>query len=401
MATIMGNLKFNIADNDTLRFYPFVEQAAAGTYEMRGTVVQESTTGAPVWDAYNFAGFYYDLKYDRTTERLSLLDTVSALATDRTIQKNRLVYTTFGTPVEFKAYEKEFVNVDADPTYNLVGWQAEKWIAVKGVSNKIAKLAFEMGKEDKKTLTTGETWSLGAGYELNINAIDARTTPRQVWFTLKKDGAVIDEGIGQAPASGALVDKQKAVYFKKKTILGESDALLFTVYINNIFSGTTSDMVQFQYAWLIDESSAKEIKSADRYGVFEVRTASSSGISMDNENTVSLSKNTESTIMGNMKFVIADNDTLRFYPKVDVTVGGVTPTETVTGAPTVTGTGRPTTTVTSVGTAVATTAKPPETATPEATGAPSPTATTVPGFEAVFAIAGLFAVAYLVMRQRK
>jgi len=30
-----------------------------------------------------------------------------------------------------------------------------------------------MGKEDKKTLTTGETWSLSAGYELTINAIDA------------------------------------------------------------------------------------------------------------------------------------------------------------------------------------------------------------------------------------
>ncbi|KPQ40946.1 MAG: hypothetical protein MPEBLZ_04507, partial [Candidatus Methanoperedens nitroreducens] len=46
-----------------------------------------------------------------------------------------------------------------------------------------------MDKEEKKTLTTGETWSLGSGYEININAIDARTTPRQAWFTLKKDGA--------------------------------------------------------------------------------------------------------------------------------------------------------------------------------------------------------------------
>ena len=54
--------------------------------------------------------------------------------------------------------------------YPLVGWKAEKWIAVNGVANKIAKLAFEMDKEDKKTLTTGETWSLGSGYELTINA---------------------------------------------------------------------------------------------------------------------------------------------------------------------------------------------------------------------------------------
>jgi len=33
-------------------------------------------------------------------------------------------------------------------------------------------------------------------------------------------------------------------------------------------------LVQFKYAWLIDESSAKEIKAADKLiGVFEVRTA--------------------------------------------------------------------------------------------------------------------------------
>ena len=55
----------------------------------------------------------------------------------------------------------------ANANYSLVGWQAEKWIAVNNVANKIAKLAFEMGKDDKKTLTTGETWALGSGYELN------------------------------------------------------------------------------------------------------------------------------------------------------------------------------------------------------------------------------------------
>ena len=400
-ATIMGELKFNIADNDTLRFYPFVTAPTTGTYEVRGTVVQESTPGLVSWDSYNFAGFYYDLKYDRTTEQLSLLDTVSSLSAARTIQKNRLVYTTHGTPVQFKSNEKENVTVDGDATFDLEGWQAEKWIAVKGVSNKIAKLALEMGKDDKKTLTTGETWALGAGYELTINAIDARTTPRQAWFTLKKDGTVVDEGIGQAPASGSQADKTKAVYFKKKTILGESDALLFTVYVDNIFSGATSDMVQFKYAWLIDESSAKEIQSADRFGVFEVRTASTDSIMMDNENTVSLSKNTEATIMGNMKFVIADNDTLRFYPKVDIDTGAVGPNMTVTGAtpiPTVTTTGMGTATLT----AGPTETKPAEIATPVATTTTTAKATpTEPGFEAMFAIAGLLAVAFLVLRQRK
>ena len=120
----------------------------------------------------------------------------------------------------------------------------------------------EMGNDDKKTMTTGETWSLGEGYELTIYAIDARTNPRQVWFTFKKDGAIVDEVICQAPQSSELADKQKAVYSKTKTILGEKYALLFTIYVDDILPGATSDMVNFKYVWLIDENTAKEIMTS-------------------------------------------------------------------------------------------------------------------------------------------
>jgi S-layer protein (TIGR01567 family) len=394
--TLMGNMKFRTADNNTLRYYPYVEYTTPGTYEMRGIVVEGAAT--QTWDAQKFAGFYYDLKYDRSTETLSVISVDGT-----TIQKDNLWYNTTTAKIDFKAYEKENVTVNSNSNYSLVGWQAEKWIGVNDIANKIAKLAFEMGKDDKKTLTTGETWSLGAGYELTINAIDARTSPRQVWFTLKKDGAIVDEGIGQAPEGSSQAQKQKAVYYKTKTIQGESDALLFTVYVDTIFSGATSDMVQFKYAWLIDESSAKEIKNNDKYGVFEVRTSNSQDIKLGNENTVSLSKNTETTLMGEIKFKTADNNTLRYYPKVDYLIGeGGETGVTVTGATpiaTVNASAKVTTTLTAVPTQV----KPVTTAAPATTEA-KPTATATPkepGFEAVFAIAGLLAVAFLVLRQRK
>jgi S-layer protein (TIGR01567 family) len=293
--------------------------------EIRGTVFQDPAS-IPRWDANNFAGFYYDLKYNRFTELLNFIQPLGTYASSRSLDRNQLEYTTTKVFVQFKANEKEGVNVSGAgvTAYQLVGWQAEKWIAVKGMTNKIAKLAFEMGTEDKKTLTIGETWSLGAGYEMIINAIDARTTPRQVWFTLTKDGVIIDEVIVQAPQSGSVTDKNKAVYYKTKTILGESDSLLFTVYVDTIFSGATSDMVQFKYAWLIDESSAKIINSADQFGVFEVREANANYIRLTNENSVNLSSNTETTLIGNMKFRIADNSSvLRFYPFVEHTMPGV------------------------------------------------------------------------------
>jgi PGF-CTERM protein len=106
--------------------------------------------------------------------------------------------------------------------------------------------------------------------------------------------------------------------------------------------------------------------------------------------------------MGNMKFLVADNSTLRFYPKVDYAISGaeVTPTVTGTGVgPTVTATvptnvtAVPTVAVTGA-TVAGTTEKPP--ATPAATGTPKE-----PGFEVTLAVTGLLAVAFLVLRQRK
>lgn len=278
--------------------------------EVRG----EKATGAATWNAANFPAFWYDIDTDKSTETLTILGSISN--SNRLIETGNLQYDTFVTSTPFELYKNIGLTIDGKSNYNIIGWQAEKWNGIKGTTNKIVKIAFEMGKEDKKTLTVGETWSLGAGYELTINAIDARANPRQVWFTLKKDGAIIDEGIGQAPLSADQAAKQKAVYYKTKTILGESNTLLFTVYVDTIFSGATSDMVQFKYAWLIDESSAREIKVGDIYGVFGVKTADWNNVKLSNKKIVSLARNTETTIMGNMKFKVADTDTLRLYPFV-------------------------------------------------------------------------------------
>jgi hypothetical protein len=93
---------------------------------------------------------------------------------------------------------------------------------VKNKTNKLTRLVFEQGHDNNKTLTTGETWILGQGWELTINAIDARSTPRQVWFTLRKDEVIIDEQIAE------LGD----VYTKIKSNLGgESNVPLFVTYI--------------------------------------------------------------------------------------------------------------------------------------------------------------------------
>ncbi|VVB93619.1 S-layer protein [uncultured archaeon] len=160
-------------------------------------------------------------------------------------------------------------------------------------------------------------------------------------------------------------------------------------------------MVQLKYTWLIS-STVTEVKSGDKYGIFKVdATEGASGLTLKSDSAITLSSDGTNDLLGNIKFRTADNTSvLRFYPKVDVVLGqptDVTPTPT-TGAgvtPTTNVTVKPTTT----GTLVVTPEKPPG-QTPLA--AATPTATkTEPGFELAFAIAGLLAVAYLVLRQRK
>jgi len=86
--------------------------------------------------------------------------------------------------------------------------------------------------------------------------------------------------------------------------MGESDSLLFTVYVDRIFSGSASDMAQFKYAWLTDAGSAIEIQTSDTFDAFKVREAGKDRIILENDGSVSLSKNTQVKLLGNMDLIL-------------------------------------------------------------------------------------------------
>ncbi len=224
---------------------------------------------------------------------------------------------------------------------------------------------------------------------MTANSIDAKASPRQAWLTLSKDGVKKDDTVVQ----------QGVVYtYVEKNIAGESDVPLFVTYIDGIFSGATSDVVQFRYTWAID-TSVTELKGGDTYGVFKVMATEPVTLRND-DSTVTLGRNTVVNLMGELNFNVADSSTVRFYPMVQYQISGAAPTGLVTG---ITENG----TVTPTSTASAPTDTPAQTEsvqqqpiiTPAQTQAaiPPPKA---PGFEAVLAIAGLFAVAYLVLRRK-
>lgn len=303
----------------------FLSVPASTAFEIRGTVI-DNKTGMVSWNAQNFAGFYYDINKNISSETMTV--TLNGLE-GRTIDENNLKYTSEKVPAEYKIHEQLGLKVNKETDYQVLGWKGEKWVAVGGKATKLAKLGLEMETSEKKTLVPGNAWVLGSGYELVIKSVDAKADPRQAWITLTKDGKVVDDAVVQ----------YKTLYEYTTKVLGDDDVLVLAVYVDSIFSGTTSDMIQFKYGWMIYPDTAKEIKSSDTYGVLEVVNAGSDKIELQNKNIITLSKDSEIDIMDNMKFKVADSDTLRFYPKIDTSIipeaiPVVQTTQAVTSVPT-------------------------------------------------------------------
>jgi PGF-CTERM protein len=172
-----------------------------------------------------------------------------------------------------------------------------------------------------------------------------------------------------------------------------------------VFAGATSDMVQVRYTWLVS-ARVTTVKSSDKFGIMEVVTVNSTGksLSLNNtDSTLSLTQDSTVDIMGNMKFKVADQaGVLRFYPMVEYEIKGVTPPGTPSATP---GVGTPSVTPVKTPLANATVTTPEANVTAAAavatTAAAAATTKGEPGFEAIYAIAGLLAVAFLVLRQRK
>ncbi len=268
------------------------------------------------WDFQNFDEFFYDLNNGLGAERLTILS-----VDGRTIKKGELVYQTTGQSRTLKVVENNksdglsngldhFAAGDMSPNqgaYLVVGWQGQPYVGIKNHSYKLAKLIIEHGNatSDKMILAIGDTWDIGGGWTLTANSIDAKAIPRQVWLTLSKDGIKKDD----------MVVAQGSIYtYVEKSIGGESSVPLFVTYIDSIFAGAISDVVQLRYTWALD-TSITEIQGEDRYGIFTV--VSVAPIQLYNADTpVNLSKGIVD-LMGNLKFKVADDSKfLRFHPIV-------------------------------------------------------------------------------------
>lgn len=297
---IMGKMKFKVADSDILRFYPMINYNSI-QYERRGAVSSGSNNIA-TWDALNFAGFWYDLNNGTYSESLKVTN-----LTGRTIPEVNLNYTTTRIVVPYTVTQMTSkIPNGTDGTYSAIGWVGDKYTAIKGKTNKLSKIILEKGASpsEKKTLMVGEAWVMGDGYVITALSIDAKAPPRKARLLLGKNGVELDEKVVE----------QGGVYTYNKTTFGnETEVPIFITYIDSVFAGATSDMIQLRYTWLISED-VIEINPGDRFGIFNVTDVAGDSIILKNENPLELIAGSKITLIDTLNLTVADAPDLRYYP---------------------------------------------------------------------------------------
>ena len=282
----------------------------AETIEIRGNVVNLSgaQTEDLVWDAYNFAAFWYGLDDDLMTETLTIAaNTLIGPDTDRTIDDGNLTYQTAPVYREYEVYENKGLTVDGNTGYYREGWMGDVYVAINGSADKLCELLVEFECDDKKTLAAGEEWDLGGGFTLVVDQIDL--IDEEARFTLMKNGSELDN---KTVSSGD-------VYAYTAEIGGESDVPVFSCYVDAVYGYGGTNRTWIKYAFLIDDG-AMEIECGSKYGAMEVMTANASQIVLENDYSFNLGTSETKQIMGDLCFVIADDfDVIRFYPYVEHT----------------------------------------------------------------------------------
>ena len=293
----------------------------AAIEEFSGEVVQ--LTGAQtadiVWNKDNFGGFCYDINGSVGTETLTIAaGTLTGPNVDRTIEEDKLVYTT--TPLS-----RTYTIIDdgvADSlgsvwgrdvtSFAVEGWMGKKRVAIStggstaSNANKLSKLLVEFKTDsDKKTLATEEEWDLGGGFTLTAKQVDL--SGDKVWLSLGKNGKEIDSSVIDTGSDSR--------YMYTEDISGVEDVVVFFCWVDAVFRGTESNLVQVKYVFLIDNA-IHQINSGAYYDNMRVTSATSTQVTLENWKSLYLSQSPSACqIMGNLSFkTIYNAGAIEFYP---------------------------------------------------------------------------------------
>ncbi|MCD4806858.1 MAG: hypothetical protein K8R13_04695 [Methanococcoides sp.] len=299
------------AGTDALRFY-FVKQITEpGTYEIRGTVAEPDTStvvSTHTWTAANFAGFYYDIDDDISSETLVATVTVDS----RTIAEDDLTYTAQIQQVAY-AYEGWAYSPVADEQkFDTIGFLAEEYVPIDQDPGILSKLILD--SDDKYGLRIGQTLELGEGFAITPKQIDV--DGNKVWLELSKDGKFLDDDVYNTEGN---TDETSWDY--EADVAGEEDVVIMRVHVDEV--NQSGNFIIIEGIWLISDE-VMEVDTSDTFGDLEITTiftGPSGSIVMKNiDNEITLRKDSEIGLTEVFNLKVADSEEVRFYPFMECEV---------------------------------------------------------------------------------
>jgi S-layer protein (TIGR01567 family) len=265
------------------------------------------------WTPMSFSGFYYNAKDDVGNEKITI--DLGSSYTTRTISKNKLVYTTSPQEVSF--------TYSPFGKYQVIGFMAEKYFAGYKNStppnptsnvNEISALGYEklhkvlIDDDTKRTIAVGGTFALQEGYVLKATDIDLNA--RTMLISLLKDGV-------ETPDSPTPLSANQTYIYRKR--IGSVDFPLIMVRFDSVFSGSELQVAFLKGLFQISENPTI-ISSGSTFRNMQITAVDTNGIKMDNINAISLSKGSTNDVMGDVKILVANNDSVtRFALSVEKT----------------------------------------------------------------------------------
>ena len=286
--------------------------ACAATNNSTGNLIWDADEGLSLeysWTAMSYSGFYFDMDSGKGSEVLTVkLDS----KTDRVIDDGDLEYSTAPIKTDFEQGDWG--------SYQVIGFMAEQYFAgytsaTKFTDDDVSLMADgELSKvlidsDEKKSLFTGSSLVLEEGYELDIVEVDMNGN--NLLVNLKKDGELIDMDVISGDDD----------YVYKKDLGSNEDVSIIAVRFDDIFRGTETNAVLINGIFQISENFMK-IEADDEFEKMEVNSIGDNEITMKNTDSIDLGRGDTIKIMGKLKFIVADDDTLRFGPVVDMSEPG-------------------------------------------------------------------------------
>jgi len=286
--------------------------ACAAINNSTGNLIWDADEGLSLeysWTAKSYSGFYFDMDSGKGSEVLTInIDS----ETDRVIDDGDLEYSTAPIKTDFEQGEWG--------SYQVIGFMAEQYFAgytsaTEFTDDDVSLMADgELSKvlidsDEKKSLFTGSSLVFEEGYELDIVEVDMNGN--NLLVNLKKDGKLIDMDVISGDDD----------YVYKKDLGSNEDVSIISVRFDDIFRGSETNAVLIDGIFQISENFMK-IEADDEFEKMEVSSIGDNEITMKNTDSIDLGRGDIIKIMGKLKFVVADDDTLRFGPVVDMSEPG-------------------------------------------------------------------------------